>query len=69
MVTSGGRRLGFEIKYTASPRLTKSMRSAMDTLHLDRLVVIYPGERQLALTEQIQAIGLADLVKKAGEFA
>ena len=69
LVTSGGRRLGFEIKYTASPRLTKSMRSAMDTLHLDRLVVIYPGERQLALTEQIQAIGLADLVKKAGEFA
>ena len=45
------------------------MRSARDTLHLDRLVVIYPGERQLALTEQIQAIGLADLVKKAGEFA
>ncbi len=67
-VTSGGRRLGFEIKYTASPKLTKSMRAAMDTLQLDRLVVIYPGERQLALAEQIQALGLADLVKNAGEF-
>lgn len=68
LVTSGGRRLGFEIKYTASPKLTKSMRAAMDTLQLDRLVVIYPGERQLALAEQIQALGLADLVKNAGEY-
>ena len=68
LVTSGGRRLGFEIKYTASPKLTKSMRAAMDTLQLDRLVVIYPGERQLALAEQIQALGLADLVRNAGDF-
>lgn len=68
LVTSGGRRLSFEIKYTASPKLTKSMRAAMDTLQLDRLVVIYPGERQLALAEQIQALGLADLVKNAGEY-
>ena len=45
------------------------MRSAMDTLHLDRLVVIYPEERQLGLAEQIQALGLMDLVKNAGEFA
>lgn len=62
LVTSDGQRLGFEIKYTASPRLTKSMRAAMDTLCLDRLVVVYPGERQVVLAEQIQAIGLADLV-------
>ncbi len=68
LVTSGVRRLGFEIKYTASPKLTKSMRAAMDTLQLDRLVVIYPGERQLALAEQIQALGLADLVRNAGDF-
>ena len=68
LVTSGGRRLGFEIKYTASPKLTKSMRAAIDTLQLDRLVVIYPGERQLALAEQIQALGLADLVRNAGDF-
>lgn len=68
LVTSGGRRLGFEIKYTASPKLTKSMRAAIDTLQLDRLVVIYPGERQLALAEQIQALGLADLVRNADDF-
>ena len=45
------------------------MRSAMDTLHLNRLVVIYPGERHLALAEQIQTLGLTDLVNDAGEFA
>jgi predicted AAA+ superfamily ATPase len=63
LVTADGRRVGFEIKYTASPRLTKSMRAAIDTLKLDRLVVIYPGDRGFQLAGQIGAIGLADLVR------
>jgi uncharacterized protein len=63
LVTADGRRLGFEIKYTASPRVTKSMRAAIDTLRLDRLVVVCPGDRRLALAENVEALGLADLVK------
>jgi len=62
-VTADGRRLGFDIKYTAGPRVTKSMRAAIDTLRLDRLVVVYPGDRRLALADNIEAIGLADLVQ------
>ena len=63
LVTADGRRLGFEIKYTASPRVTKSMRAAIDTLKLDRLVVVYPGDRRLTLAENVEALGLADLVQ------
>ena len=62
LVIRDGRRVGFEIKYTASPRVTKSMRAAIDTLKLDRLVVVYPGERHLPLAENIQAIGLGDIL-------
>jgi len=65
LVTTDGRRLGFEIKYTASPRVTKSMRAAIETLKLDRLVVVYPGERRLPLAENIEALGLTDLVQAA----
>ena len=32
-----GRRVGFEIKYTASPCVTKSMRAAIDSLRLNQL--------------------------------
>jgi hypothetical protein len=38
------------------------MHAAIDTLKLDKLVVVYPGDRRLRLAEQIEAIGLADLV-------
>lgn len=61
----GGQRVGFGIKYTASPRVTKSMRAAMHSLQLDRLVIIYPGERPLPLAENIEAIGLIDMVQPA----
>ena len=63
LVTIGDQRLGFEVKYTASPRLTKSMRAAMDTLRLDRLTVVYPGDRRLPLADTIEAVGLAELVE------
>jgi predicted AAA+ superfamily ATPase len=43
LVVRGNRRLGFELKRTAAPRVTPSVRAALDDLHLDRVDVIYPG--------------------------
>ena len=63
LVLRDGERLGYEIKYTASPRVTKSMRAAIDTLRLDRLSVVYPGERRLPLAENIEAVGLGDVLQ------
>ncbi len=37
------RRLGFEIKRTDAPRLTPSMKSALDALGLERLFVVHAG--------------------------
>jgi predicted AAA+ superfamily ATPase len=37
LVASGRRRLGFEIKRTDTPKVTTSMRSALETLRLDHL--------------------------------
>jgi uncharacterized protein len=59
LVFSAGQRLGFEIKYTAAPRLTKSMSSAIESLQLDHLIVIYPGERRMRLAGKVEAIGLS----------
>src|SRR6516162_5427362 len=44
-----GRRLGVECKRMDAPTLTASMRIAMADLKLDRLVVVYPGERRYPL--------------------
>ncbi len=45
--------LGIEVKRNESPSVTPSMRSAIETLHLKDLWVVYPGEESFALTEQI----------------
>ncbi len=58
----GGRVLGFEIKRTDRPRVTKSMHSALADLKLDHLFVAHAGNHRFALTDQITAIPVTDLL-------
>jgi len=62
LVTTGGRRLGFEFKRTSAPRATRSMFSALDALGLERLYAIYPGEKRFPLHERIEALGFLPAV-------
>lgn len=52
------RRVGFEFKYSDSPKLTPSMRIALEDLELDRLTVIVPGLERFPLAENVEAVGL-----------
>ncbi len=61
LIVSGTKRHGFEIKRTEAPRLTRSMRSSFDTLHLDRLDVIHAGTRRYALATGIRALPAAEM--------
>lgn len=53
-----GKRWGFEFKFGDAPSATKSMHVALRDLRLDRLWVIYPGERIYDLEAQIQVMPL-----------
>lgn len=57
-IIKNGKRLGFEFKYTDSPKITKSMRIVSNDLRLDRLFIIYPGKENFPLSENIIAAGL-----------
>lgn len=61
LVHRRGRRLGFEIKRTASPSVTPSMRSALTDLGLSRLHVIHAGTETYALTPNVTALSWRDL--------
>lgn len=61
LIVRGQRRIGFEIKRTAAPKLTSSIRTALDDLRLERVDVIYPGENTFPLSERVRALGLARL--------
>ena len=56
------RKIGFEFKYSDSPKLTASMHIAFADLKLDNLYVIYPGEGKFPMTEQITAFGLKTFI-------
>ena len=49
---------GFEFKYSDAPSLTKSMKISLEDLKLDHLYVIYPGEVDYPLSDQISVKGI-----------
>lgn len=63
MLIKNGRRVGVECKRLDAPRLTPSMRIALDDLALDHLVVIYPGVRAYSLAERVTVTPLTQLVQ------
>ena len=64
LVSRGTRRFGFEFKRTDAPKRTRSMLSALETLELERIDVIYPGDRVYRLHERIRAVPLATLAEE-----
>jgi hypothetical protein len=62
LMLKDGRRVGVEFKRADAPRLTPSMRMAMQDLKLDALYAVYPGDRRYALAEGIEAVPLAALI-------
>lgn len=56
-----GRKWGVEYKREDAPRVTSSMRIAMEDLKLEQIAVIYPGARRYPLAARINAVPLAEL--------
>jgi predicted AAA+ superfamily ATPase len=63
LVVRGRTRLGFEIKRTSAPAVTRSMRTALDDLRLARLDVIHAGAHTFPLAPRIRAVALGRLLK------
>jgi uncharacterized protein len=57
-----GRRIGVECKRADAPVLTPSMRTALSDLKLDRLIVLYPGDKAYSLAKKVDVIPLAEFV-------
>ena len=53
-----GRMLGVECKMVDAPRLTPSMRIAIEDLNLEQIAVVYPGKRRYTLVKNVQAVPL-----------
>ncbi len=58
LIIKESKKLGFEIKYTDNPKITKSMRVAIHDLKLDSLTIIIPGKERFRLEENIIVCGI-----------
>jgi predicted AAA+ superfamily ATPase len=56
-----GREWAIEVKRSASPKLERGMRSALEDLQPERSFVVYPGSERYRLGPETEAIGLAEL--------
>jgi len=50
-------------KRSSNPKVTQSMRIAVNDLKLDRLYVVYPGDYRYTLGEGIEAVPLNALLR------
>ncbi|MBK8421049.1 MAG: ATP-binding protein [Anaerolineales bacterium] len=65
LLLKDGHRIGVECKRVDAPRLTSSMRTAMQDLELDRLFVVYPGPLAYPIAEKISALPINLLADSA----
>jgi len=66
LVVRGARAIGFEVKCTEAPLLTRSMQIAVSDLGLERLFVVHQGTDRFELAPGIEALPIAELVSLEG---
>lgn len=60
LIFVGGRRVGFEFKFTERPSVTRSMRSALGTLTLAELWIVTPGDAVYRVDDRVVVCGLSE---------
>lgn len=68
LLRRGDRLLGVECKRADAPRLTPSIRVALEDLGLERVAVIYPGSRRYPLGDSVEAMPLSTLAEPGRLF-
>jgi len=68
LLRRGDRLLGVEVKRADAPRLTSSIRIAIEDLGLERVAVVYPGAKRYPLGESVEAVPLSALATPASLF-
>jgi predicted AAA+ superfamily ATPase len=62
----GRRRWGFEFKRTSSPKLTGSLKTAVETLGLKKAFLVHAGDKTFPLDRQVTAVAAARLLEDVG---
>lgn len=62
-IPRGRRRVGFEIKRTTTPKVTPSIKAALDALELQEVVVVHAGDQKFPLGKNVRAVAASRLIE------
>ena len=62
-IPRGRRRVGFEIKRTTTPKVTPSIKAALDALELQEVVVVHAGDQTFLLGKNVRAVAASRLIE------
>lgn len=69
LLRRGDRLYGVECKRADAPRMSPSIRIALEDLQLERVAVIYPGTKRYSLADRVEAVPIAALARPGALFA
>lgn len=69
LLTKNNRMIGIECKRSDAPKITPSMRIALEDLKLSKIAVIYPGETSYSLADEIQVVAFKEMGRVFSEEA
>jgi predicted AAA+ superfamily ATPase len=64
LVVRGSRRVGFEFKRSSAPKITPSIRAALEDLELQKLTVVHAGEDSFPLAPRVRAVAARDILSE-----
>ncbi|MEA2080769.1 MAG: ATP-binding protein [Pseudomonadota bacterium] len=69
VLRKGGQLFGIECKRTDRPRMTPSIRIALEDLGLEQVAIVYPGRKRFHVAPGVEALPLSSLGKGEDPFA
>ncbi len=68
VIFRGGKRFGFECKMSDAPGTTRSIRAALDSLRLDHIWILYPGDQVYSLDAKISVLPVSQIPEMIEEM-
>ena len=61
LIVEQGRRIGFEVKFSEAPKISRATHSIIETLSLSRLFVVCPTREGYPVSDKIQILSVGDI--------
>ena len=66
VVEMGRRKLGFEVKFSSAPKVTKGFWQACEDVGLEAAYIVAPVQAGWSVQDKVEVIGVMDIAQRLG---